>query len=328
MQLKPPLPGRADAPGAEWGEAWRSRTGRSTVTHAGMRCPGSRAPLNTHPWVQPGFTRASPSQPPPHHCRRAAAPETSGNGSSPKTQVLPLCFEGRPPLPSWSLSLPPIVTQIILSPHNFISFSFPPTHSPFSALTLTQSPSAHPAPLVASPVLSAMTTTSHPLATAATSGRPPPDPCPAASVPQQAPAGQPAARGHEQDLLGSSGARLQAQPALGCWPWSETRPETWQMPEHAGEEEVLGGSGGVAPMVALTNNATAAACACSRRDQLRCLPAEQAVVAASSHLLPTLCFQGTSLVPQHRSSASSTKMCFASPGCILTLLLARDRGLP
>ena len=150
MQLKLPLPGRADAPGAEWGEAWRSRTGRSTVTHAGMRCPGSRAPLNTHPWVQPGFTRASPSQPPPHHCRRAAAPETSGNGSSPKTQVLPLCFEGRPPLPSWSLSLPPMVTQIILSPHNFISFSFPPTHSPFSALTLTQSPSAHPAPFLLS----------------------------------------------------------------------------------------------------------------------------------------------------------------------------------
>lgn len=90
-------------------------------------------------------------------------------------------------------------------------------------------------------------------------------------------------------------------------------------------EEVLRGSGEVTPMVALTNNV---ACACSRWDQLGYSLAEWVVVAASSHLLPPCCSQGTPLVPQRCSSAPSTKMCFASPGCVLTPLLAKDGALP
>lgn len=78
-----------------------------------------------------------------------------------------------------------------------------------------------------------MTTTSCPFAVAATPAvlPPQPEPRPAARGAQR---GQPAPRAHEQDLPCSSEARLRAQLALGCWPWTETPPETRQMPEHAG----------------------------------------------------------------------------------------------
>lgn len=236
------------------------------MKHSHRRHPGQGrgalaqgTPLNIHAGAQPGLTRASPSQPRPHHCG-GASPETSGNGSSPQRQVLTLHFEGRPHCPP---CLVPASHGGSVSPTSCCH--------PFNTTTNSRLLAAAAAPSVLPPAPSRSQD-----GTAGTAS------CPGTraglTLPQRSP------------TAGTARAGVLALDRDPSWRHNEC-------PSTLAGEKVLQASGEVTLMVALTNTTNMSACACSHWDQLGCPLADRALVVVSSYLLPPRCPLGTPLTP-------------------------------